>query len=97
MKSGRPGQRNSMDFDDQLRRYFGTSDPAAIPPAALVAGAERMRVDLGLEQDRSRRFALWAVLYMLGEAPDLDIAFADAADREAARNFMDLTAPPREP
>jgi hypothetical protein len=30
-------------------------------------------VDLGLEKDRDRRFALWAVLYMLGEAPDLDV------------------------
>jgi hypothetical protein len=86
-----------MDFDDQLRRYFGTADLADIPPAVLAAGAERMRVDLGLEQDRGRRFALWAVLHMLGAAPDLDVAFAEAADREAARNFIDLTAPPREP
>ena len=85
-----------MDFDDQLRRYFGSADLASIPPAAVEAGVERMRVDLGLEQDRSRRFALWAVLHMLGAAPDLDVAFKDEADREAARNFMDLTAPPRE-
>jgi hypothetical protein len=85
-----------MDFDDQLRRYFGTSDLAAIPPTALAAGTERMRVDLGLERDRSRRFALWSVLYMLDAAPDVDIAFADPADRDAARSFMDLTAPPRE-
>ena len=79
-----------MDLDDQLRAYFGTSDLAAIPPAALAAGIERMQVDLGLEQDRARRFALWALLHMLGAAPDLDIAFKDEADREAARNFMDL-------
>jgi hypothetical protein len=26
---------------------------------------------------------------MLGAAPDLDVAFKDEADREAARNFMD--------
>lgn len=82
-----------MQFDDQLRRYFGTDDLAAIPPAALAAGMERMRVDLGLETDRPRRFALWALLHMLGAAPDLDVAFKDAADREAARNFMDLMAP----
>lgn len=86
-----------MDFDDQLRRYFGTAELGDIPPAALTAGTERMRVDLGLEQDRARRFALWAVLHMLGAAPDLDIAFADTADRDAARNFMDLTAPPPDP
>jgi hypothetical protein len=80
-----------MDFDDQLRRYFGTADLAAVPPQALAAGIERMQVDLGLEKDRGRRFALWAVMYMLGAAPDLDVAFAEAEDREAARTFMDFT------
>jgi hypothetical protein len=79
-----------MDFDDQLRRYFGIADLAALPPAALEAGIERMRVDLGLETDRGNRFALWALLHMLGSAPDLDVAFKDEKDREAARNFMDL-------
>ena len=81
-----------MNLDDQLRHYFATADLAAIPPQALVAGIERMQVDLGLERDRSRRFALWALLHMLGAAPDLDVAFKDEADREAARNFMDLAA-----
>ena len=79
-----------MDYDDQLRRYFGTADLAAIPPAALAAGIERMRVDFGLERDRGRRFALWALMQMLGAAPDLDVAFEDAADRDAARDFLDL-------
>jgi hypothetical protein len=79
-----------MDLDDQLRRYFATADLAAVPPPALAAGIERMRVDLGLETDRGNRFALWALLHMLGEAPDLDVAFKDERDREAARNFMDL-------
>lgn len=81
-----------MDFDDQLRRYFGSADLASLTPQVIDSGVERMRVDFGLEQDRSRRFALWAVMHMLGAAPDLDVAFEDAADREAARNFMDLTA-----
>jgi len=49
-------------------------------------------VDLGLEKDRDRRFALWSLLYVLGQAPDLDVAFKDEADREAARNLMDLLA-----
>ena len=79
-----------MDFDDQLRRYFGTADLASLTPEAIAAGTDRMQVDLGLETDRSRRFALWALLHMLGAAPDLDVAFKDAQDREAARNFMDL-------
>ena len=79
-----------MDLDDQLRRYFGTADLAAVAPAALAAGIERMHVDLGLAEDRDRRFALWALMHMLGVAPDLDVVFEEAADREAARNFMDL-------
>jgi hypothetical protein len=29
---------------------------------------------------------------MLGQAPDLDVAFKDETDREAARNLMDLLA-----
>jgi hypothetical protein len=29
-------------------------------------------------------------MHMLGAAPDLDVAFVDEADREAARNFMDI-------
>jgi hypothetical protein len=81
-----------MDLDDQLRRYFGTADLSAMTPDALAAGTERISVDLGLETDRSRRFALWVLLYMLGSAPDLDVAFKDEADREAARNFMDAAA-----
>ncbi len=79
-----------MDFDDQLSRYFGTCDLAAITPGALAGGIERMAVDLGLEKDRGRRFALWALMHMLGAAPDLDIAFKDEADRNSARDFMDL-------
>ena len=79
-----------MDFDDQLQRYFGTTDMAAIRPEAMAAGIEHVRVDFGLEQDRGRRFALWALLYMLGTHLDLDSAFEDPADRDMARNFMDL-------
>lgn len=79
-----------MDLDDRLRHYFGSTDLAALPAAAFAAGVERMRVDLGLEQDRPRRFALWAMMHMLAVAPDLDVAFRDEADREAARDFMDL-------
>ena len=81
-----------MDLDDLLNRYFGSSDLAAVSPAVQEAGLDRLRVDLGLEKDRDRRFALWSLLYVLGQAPDLDVAFKDEGDREAARNFMDLLA-----
>lgn len=79
-----------MTFDDQLQRYFGTTDMAEVRPEAVAAGLERMRVDLGLEKDRGRRFALWTVMSILGDAPDLDVAFEEEADRNAARDFMDL-------
>ena len=81
-----------MNFDDMLQRYFGTADLAEASLAVQAAGIDRLRVDLGLESDRGRRFALWSLLYLLGQAPDLDIAFKDEADREAARNLMDLLA-----
>jgi hypothetical protein len=79
-----------MTLEDQLRRYFGTGDLAAVTPDALASGIERMKVDLGLERDRGHRFALWSLLHMLGSAPDLDAVFEDEAERDAARNFMDL-------
>ena len=79
-----------MDMADLLQRYFGTRELAEVAPAALPAGIERMRVDFGLEQARAPRFALWTLLLVLGEAPDLDVAFEHEEDREAARNLMDL-------
>lgn len=81
-----------MDLDDLLRRYFGTSQFSDVTPDVLTAGKDHMLVDFGLEQDRGKRFALWSLLYLLGAAPDLDVSFKDEADREAARNFMDLSA-----
>lgn len=81
-----------MDMADLMQRYFGTRDLAAVSPAALPAGIERMRVDFGMEQERGPRFALWTLLLVLGDAPDLDIAFAHEEDREAARNLMDMLA-----
>ena len=81
-----------MDLDDLLRRYLGTSDLAQASPAMQVAGVDRLKVDLGLETDPPRRFALWSLLYMLGQAPELGVGFKENADREAARTLMDLLA-----
>ena len=81
-----------MEMQDLLQRYFGTPDLANVDPAAMPAGIDHMLVDLGLERDRGRRFALWTLLYMLDAAPDLDVAFKDETDREAARNMMDMIA-----
>ncbi len=86
------GYRDIMDMDNMLLRYFGTPDLAQVKVDAIPAAVDRMQVDLGLEKDRNKRFALWSLLHMLDAAPDLDVAFEDKADREAARNFMDLMA-----
>jgi len=81
-----------MQLDDLLLRYFASTNLAEIAPDTLAAGIEHCRVDLGLQQDRGKRFALWSFLHMFGSAPDLDVAFDNEEDREAARNFMDLLA-----
>ena len=79
-----------MNFDDQIRRYFGNEKLEDVAPAAFEAGIEHMLVDLGLTRDRGERFALWALLHTLGAAPDLDAVFKSPEERDAARNFMDL-------
>lgn len=81
-----------MDLDDVMHRYFGTRQITEVSPDGQAAGIERILVDFGLEQDPGKRFALWALLHMLDSAPALDVSFKDEADREAARNFMDLLA-----
>lgn len=83
-----------MDLGDLLNRYFATDDISQLSHTALAAGIERCQVDLGLEQDRGKRFALWALLHMLGAAPDLEVAFEEEGDRVAARNFMELLEAP---
>ena len=79
-----------MQLDDLLLRYYGVTDLGDAGDGAFESGVERALVDLGLESDRGARFAIWSMLYLLGRAPDLDVAFEDAADRDAARNLMDL-------
>jgi hypothetical protein len=81
-----------MDLDDLLQRYFGTSNLSEASLAVQETGIDRLRVDFGLESDRAKRFALWSLLYMLGHAPGLDVAFKEETDRDAARNLMDLLA-----
>jgi len=79
-----------MDLDQLLIQFFGTDDLSSVSPEQLGNGAERLRLQFGLERDGGRRFALWSLMYLLGTAPDLDVAFKDDADREAARDFMDM-------
>jgi len=78
-----------MDFDSLLVRFFNTTEIQDLPPEQVAAGVDRLRLQFGLEKDSGRRFALWCLMFMLGIAPDIDDAFDDPEDREAARDFMD--------
>ncbi len=78
-----------MDFDKLLVRFFGTEDIDGLSSDALVAGMNRLQLQFGLEQDGERRFGYWCLLHMLGVAPDLESAFDDEEDREAARDFVE--------
>ncbi len=80
-----------MTFEDQLERYFGTRDPAAIAPQAVDAAIERMQVDLGLSTVPGERFAIWCMLFMFGQAPDIDETFADRSERDLARDFIEMS------
>lgn len=79
-----------MDFDQLVIQFFGTAEIDTLTPEQLLAGTERLRLQFGLERDAGRRFALWSLMYMLGVAPDVEDAFDDEEDREAAREFMDM-------
>ena len=47
-----------MDFDQLFVRFFGTTEIADISGNQLTDGIDRLRVQIGLEQDGGRRFAL---------------------------------------
>jgi hypothetical protein len=79
-----------MDFDQLLIRFFGTEDIDTLSSDQLLGGLERLRLQFGLEKDSGRRFGYWSLMYMLGDAPDIDEAFDDPEDRDAAREFMDM-------
>lgn len=78
-----------MDFDQLLVRFFGTADIDGLAPDALVAGLNRLRLQFSMEKDDEKRFGLWCLMYMLGAAPEIEDAFADEGDREAAREFAE--------
>lgn len=80
-----------MTFEDQLERYFGTRDPAEIAPQAVSAAVERMQVDLGMATIPGERFAIWCMLFMFGQAPDIDQTFAERSERDLARQFMEMS------
>ena len=80
-----------MDLDALLLHYFGTDDPDAIADTEHARGLERLRIDFGVEQEPSRKFALWTLMQALGVAPDPAEAFEkEPALRRAAEDYLTL-------
>jgi hypothetical protein len=76
-----------MDLDDLMLFFFGSTNVSAVDAATLAQGLDRIAIAFGTERDPGRRFALWALLHALGDAPDPAIAFKDAAERKAAEDY----------
>lgn len=81
-----------MDLDELLIEYFGGTQPSRMSVAAQARGVERLQTDFRFEQDRGRRFALWALMHMLGVSPAVEEAFDEAGDIAAAYNFKAILA-----
>lgn len=79
-----------MDFDTLLNHYFDGGELEALSPEQLDRGLEALKIDFGIERESGRRFALWALLHMLGDAPDPEDAFDNSAERDAARRFATM-------
>ncbi|MCJ8158369.1 hypothetical protein [Sphingomonas sp. LaA6.9] len=77
-----------MDFDALLRHYFGTADIESVTDESFARGHEALAIDFGTERDPGRRFALWALMHMLGVAPAPADIFETEMEREAAWRFM---------
>ncbi|PTD17566.1 hypothetical protein [Sphingomonas fennica] len=80
-----------MDLDALLANYFGTADLASLDDAAFADGVDRLAIAFATETEPGRRFALWALLHGIGEAPDPAIAFKDdPRTRDAAITYARL-------
>ena len=78
----------AVDLDALLHHYFGTTEIETLDEAALELGIERLGTGFWSEPDAGRRFALWALLHSLGEAPDPATAFKTQRERDAAFDFL---------
>ena len=76
-----------MDLDALLHNYFGTSDLDTLDEDAIEAGRERLAIAFGTEREPGRRFALWALMHGLGDAPDPAVAFKTPRERQAAEAY----------
>ena len=81
-----------MDLGALLHHYFGTDELDGLGEAALLAGAERLAIDFGVEREPGRRFALWSLMHGLDIAPDPATAFKTSREREVAYTYARLAA-----
>jgi hypothetical protein len=77
-----------LDLDALLHHYFGTSEIETLDAAAIELGIERLGTAFWTEREPGRRFALWALLYSLGDAPDPATAFKTQRERDAAFDYL---------
>ncbi|MCE7795154.1 hypothetical protein LWE61_01145 [Sphingobium sufflavum] len=79
-----------MDLEGLFLRYFGADTLEGVDADALAAGKEQLAIDFAVEQEPSRRFALWVLMEGLGIAPLPDDAFEEPALRVAANAYLDM-------
>ena len=73
-----------MDLDALLQYFFETDDPATLTEAEFARALEKLRIAFGVEREGGRKFALWALLEAMGEAPLPAEAFAKQPQLKAA-------------
>lgn len=77
-------------LDDLTRLYFGPGDLDEISHEDSDLAIARLRYDLDVEKDGEQRFRLWALLYLIDDAPSPAATFYDPTDFEAARVFEEM-------
>lgn len=78
---------STLDLDALLHHYFGTTEIETLDDAAIELGVERLGTAFWTEREPGRRFALWALLHSLGDAPDPETAFKTPRERDAAHAY----------
>ena len=77
----------TLDLDALLHHYFGTTEIETLDDGTIELGLERLGTAFWTEREPGRRFALWALLHSLGDAPDPETAFKTPREREAAHAY----------
>jgi hypothetical protein len=79
-----------MDLDILFLRYFKTESLDEVDEETLATGKEQIAIDFAMEQEPSRRFALWVLMDGLGIAPSPADAFEEPEMRKAANAYLDM-------